>query len=120
MQNLKRLFRRKMYKYTLSSNHYFYNVNLKGVYFTSKYFDCLDGHCTIYKGYSWDGCSFVKDYAETYIASLEHDALYQYGKKLGINRKVCDLQFYRTMRKYDFKKRKHYYLGVRLFGWIFY
>ncbi len=119
MPNLKRLFRRK-YKYTLTSNHYFYNINLKGVYFTSKYFDCLDGHCTIYKGYSWNGCSFVKDFAETYIASAEHDCLYQFGYLLGLKRKYADIQFYNTMVDYHFKYSKLYYNGVRTFGFMFY
>ena len=119
MLNLDHLYNNK-YKFTLKEAHHFYNASLKDVYFSDKYFECVGGFCTIKAGYSWDGCTVVKDYKETYFASLEHDCLYQYGKKLGIKRKICDLQFYRTMCKWGFKKRKLYYLGVRIFGWLFY
>lgn len=106
--------------FTLEADHCFYNEKLKYTYFKNEFFECVYGNCVIKKGYSWNGCSFVKDYEETYFASCEHDCLYQFGKRLGLKRKDADLQFYKTMTLYKFSKREKYYLGVRVFGWIFY
>ena len=108
------------YKYTLDKDHYFYIKELEFTYFKDEYFECIYGNCVLKKGYSWNGCSFVKDYDETYYPSAEHDALYQYGRKLKLKRKYADKQFYKSMELYKFVKSEKYYKGVRYFGWLFY
>jgi hypothetical protein len=94
------------------------NITIKGSYST---------------GYAWDGCSPKINILDlflfgtpdgrinvntgkpvTYYASLIHDILYQFGKKIGIARKEADLLFLHYLG--DFELRYLYYAAVRLFG----
>jgi hypothetical protein len=92
-----------------------------------------EGTLTIYKGYSWDGCTpkfklwkfsigtydgyLVEGKPATYYASLVHDALYQFLYDLKLDRKSADDIFLDLMPHYRYKYL--YYYVVRLFGWIF-
>ena len=93
---------------------------------------------TNYKGYAWDGCSpkfKIKDWyfgmweavlnfdtgqSKTYYASLVHDVFYQFAKdvRLFVNRKEVDREFYAILKRDEMRCAIVYYLGVRLFGWI--
>lgn len=93
---------------------------------------------TNYKGYAWDGCSpkmKIKDWylgtweavlnfdtvqSKTYYASLVHDVFYQFAKDIRefVKRKEVDREFYNILKRDGMRFAKIYYVGVRLFGWI--
>ena len=93
---------------------------------------------TNYKGYAWDGCSpkfKIKDWyfgtweavlnfdtgqSKTYYASLIHDVFYQFAKDIRkfVQRKEVDKEFYNILKKDGMRFAKVYYIGVRIFGWI--
>lgn len=93
---------------------------------------------THYKGYAWDGCSpkfkfkdwyfgtweavlnFDTGQSKTYYASLVHDVFYQFAKEVRgfVKRKEVDREFYNILKRDGLRLAKVYYLGVRLFGWI--
>lgn len=115
----------KTYKYTNDKAYRFYEPTLKDVTFTygSDYapiFCCNNGYCIIYNGYAWDGCTLAPDFEQTKEASMAHDALYQFGKMLGLNRKIADKWFRKLLIKNNFKYTNLYYYAVRLFGWLYY
>ena len=112
--------RTKKYKFTLENDHCFYVPELEDVVFSAPFFRCFNGHCVISKGYSWNGATLAKDYPETYIATLEHDVLYQYGAAMNLKRKIADLVFRQKMTEANFKYTNYYYIAVRLCGWFFY
>lgn len=123
---------------------YRYQSSLKGRMLENEWFS-LTGDGTIlvkgthYKGYAWDGCSpkfKIKDLyfgtpeavlqldtgqSKTYYASLIHDVFYQFSRQVGgsISRKEADKEFYAILKRDNFRFARLYYLGVRLFGWIF-
>lgn len=84
---------------------------------------------TVYKDYAWDGCSLVPDFKGTIIASLPHDVIYQFSEKLSEawrfklsqTLKMADGIFYLAMVQNSVKSvvSKTYYLGVRVFGFVF-
>jgi hypothetical protein len=93
---------------------------------------------TNYKGYAWDGCSpklkirdwyfgtweavlnFDTGQSKTYYASLIHDVFYQFAKEVRafVKRKEVDREFYTILKRDGLRFAKVYYIGVRLFGWI--
>lgn len=105
-----------MWKFTLNNDYISFEPLLKGIERDEEYLKVSDCMVSIPKGYSWDGCTFAPDFKKTYFASCLHDSLYQY--KVG--RKLADKVFYSRMKREGFKLSKLYYLGTRLFGWIFY
>jgi len=108
------------YKYCNQEDYSFQVPELCGVTFEDTFFSCTHGFMTIKKGYAWDGCTLAPDTDKTHIASMVHDALYQYGKQLKLKRKVADIWFQHLLSSEAFKWSKLYYRGVRMFGWIFY
>ncbi|MFL0805506.1 MAG: hypothetical protein K6L81_17465 [Agarilytica sp.] len=99
-----------------------------------------DGKITVYKGYSWDGCSpkiSVFDWVYlgtpdgtikittgqpmTYLASLFHDALYQFldHPHMPLKRKEMDDIFLSLMTQSRFSLRWPYYIAVRALGGVF-
>jgi hypothetical protein len=81
------------------------------------------------EGYSWDGCSpkfklFGKfigspDFGnKTKIASLVHDALYQYAGLHSIPKDKCDFIFLSLMKREKFIFSKFYFYAVKYFGFI--
>lgn len=109
-----------MYKYYNQEDYSFQVPELCGVRFDATYFSCIHGYMTIKKGYAWDGCTLAPDSEKTRLASMVHDALYQYGKQLKLKRKVADLWFQYLLNRESFRWANFYYKGVRFFGWIFY
>jgi len=99
--------------------------------------------CTIYPGYSWDGCSprfklFGKSFGtyngpiesyiihktgdiieapQLYFPSAEHDCFCQF-QPAGITRKQADKHFYRSMVARKWKRAKTYYRAVRCWSKI--
>ena len=136
----KKVVKMKHYKYTLQ-----HDVKLKlscipkYVTLSTKWFDLVNGELTVYKGYSWDGCSpkfvlFGKEFGTwdgkkdkhgeepCKYPSLAHDVMYQflsYFNFKGVTRKMIDDEFRARMKAAGFKLANVYYLGVRLFGGIF-
>ena len=108
------------YKYVLEEDYKLYVPELTGQHLITAYFTCEYGHCTIKKGYAWDGCTGVPDTSKTYYASLVHDALYQYGKIIGLKQLVADRWFLYLLKKHQFRLYWLYYAGVRVFGWMYY
>jgi len=102
------------YKYTLPEDLLINVYTLKGIEVGEKWLTIKDCVVFIPKGYSWNGCTLAPDFKETYIASCVHDACYQFKVK----RSKSDKAFYELTNKFKF--RKLYYIGVRIFGWIFY
>lgn len=103
-------------KYILDEDKIFYIPELENYTYTSEELLIRNDIVRISKGYTWDGCTIVKDYNETYVASLLHDILYKHKFK----RELADKIFLIQMEIDKFKYAKIYYYGVRLFGWIFY
>lgn len=108
------------YKYKNQADYAFLLPELQAVKYESEFFVCLYGHITIKVGYAWNGCTMAPDFKATYTASMVHDALYQYGKRLGLKRRVADRKFYFMLIHNFFSCSELYYLAVRLFGWLFY
>lgn len=90
------------------------------------------------KKYSWDGCTpkfYLFDILlgtpdgvidsgtkkpKTFYASLVHDIFYQFLLDgLPFNRLDADNSLLKLMGETGFKPRRIYWLGVRLFGWLF-
>ena len=92
-----------------------YTDRFKGITFECGWMRIDNNRIIIYKGYSWNGCTFARDNDKTNVASCVHDALYL-AIKLQIDRKVKDLIFYDELKKADFEYPSLYYNGVRLFG----
>lgn len=102
----------------------------KYTFFISKWFSIVDQKITIFKGFTWNGCTFARDGVRnefgipfSWIASCVHDALYGVSV-LMLSRKIKDLIFLDELRKVNFKFLKlpsgfsstSYYAFVRLFG----
>lgn len=124
------------YKWVLNKDIKVDMVTLDGISFESKWIKIENGFITIKSGYAWDGSSpkffignciigtwdgFINDKGlqQAYIASLVHDALYQYLnnlKPLGYTRKAADIEFKRLLEREQFLLSKSYYTSVRLFG----
>lgn len=96
-----------------------------------------EGAITISKGYAWNGCSpTIKlldwgyigtpngtlqsdtNQPKTYVASLVHDALYQFmdDPKMPYSRKQMDQMFLRLLKDTEFSLRYLYYGALRLLG----
>ena len=89
------------------------------------------------KGYAWDGFSPKKNILDicvgtpdgktvephhlpiTYFASMFHDCIYQYKKKVPISRHECDLLFLSMLHQQGFYWSDLYYSFVRVFGWYY-
>lgn len=108
------------YNYKAKVDYWLFVPELSGCNYRDDYFDCTYGHITIKKGYCWNGCTAAPDTPKTYIASMVHDSLYQYGKQLNLKRIVADKWFRHLLKRESFKFSSLYYWGVRLFGWMFY
>ncbi len=108
------------YKFRNKADYRFFVPELTGVWLREDYFTCYNGYTCIKKDYRWNGCTLAPDTAKTRIASMVHDSLYQYGKRLGLKRKIADRWFVYLLKKEAFKWYWLYYAGVRLFGWLFY
>ena len=108
------------YKYKNKEDYRIYVPELSGTIFTSAYLTCNLGEVIIKEGYCWDGCTIVPDTKRTYLASLIHDALYQYGRQLGLKQIVADRWFLQQLLYDKFQLSRTYYLGVRIFGWLWY
>jgi hypothetical protein len=131
-----------VYVYCIKKDHR-YQSSIKGREFKNEWFSLSkDGTVTVkgshYRGYAWDGCSMkfkIKDlyfgtpeavlnfdtgYSKTYYASLIHDVFYQFAKDVRglVKRKEADREFYSILRRDGFRCARVYYVGVRLFGWI--
>jgi hypothetical protein len=108
------------YKYRNEADYTFHVPELSQVLIAEDYFLCVRGKITIKKDYCWNGCTFAPDHKKTYIASMVHDSLYQYGKKIGLKRKVADRWFYYYLQKNMFIFAWVYYASVRIFWRGFY
>jgi hypothetical protein len=114
---------KKEYRFTLQNNYTTYLPELalvKKAYRDKKgriWGKCELGFLTIYKGYSWDGCTGVPNTPETYYASLLHDFGYQFHY---LKRKSIDKIFYHQLLDDNFVYAKTYYIGVRILGYPFY
>ncbi len=108
------------YNYKNKENYNFFVSELSNKHFVDDYFICIQGQITIKQGYCWNGCTAAPDTPKTYKASMVHDALYQYGKQIGLKRIVADTWFSHLLKRESFKWNALYYWGVRLFGWMFY
>jgi len=120
-----------------------YKSAITGREYTNEWFSLAKGGTVIvkgshYRGYAWDGCSpkfkfkdlcfgtpeavlnFATGQSKTYYASLIHDVFYQFAKhiRLYVKRKEVDREFYRILRRDDFRFARVYYIFVRMFGWI--
>lgn len=132
-----------VYVYCIKED-YKYQSSITGREFENEWFKLSkDGMVVVkgtkYKGYSWDGCSpkfKIKDWyfgtweavlnfdtgqSKTYYASLVHDVFYQFAKEVRsfVKRKEVDKEFYAILKRDGLRFAKVYYLGVRLFGWLF-
>jgi hypothetical protein len=132
---------KKLYKYTLTKDFQKYYPELSGVYFEKRwknskgdelYVIVNNGHVTISKAYSWDGCSikFAKfNYKgkEIYIGtpdglhdemkwvSLIHDVLFQFNIGSFI---LANLIFLHGMQEIKWKMTYLYYSVVSTIGWF--
>ena len=122
---------------------YRYQTQITGREFENEWFKLFkDGLMIVkgrhYKGYAWDGCSpkskfkdlyfgigegvlnFETGQSKTYYASLIHDVFYQFAKDIRalIKRKEADREFYRILKRDEFRFAGVYYFFVRLFGWF--
>jgi hypothetical protein len=97
-----------------------------------------EGNIIVKKNYAWDGCSpkgafldqiwgtpdgmidLKTEKPKTYLASLFHDVLYQFGSQTGVTRSEADQLFLACMKEMDFFWAYPYYAAVRAFGWLFY
>lgn len=129
---------KKVLKFTTTRTWVFKSSEIvKPVPFTGKWLHIdWKGSMTVPHGYSWDGCSpkikiFGKIFGtpdgkigrlglpKTYLASLLHDALYQYKKEICVTRKQADLAFLEELEIANFKYAKLYYRAVRIFGGLY-
>lgn len=131
-----------VYVYCLR-NDYTHQSSITGREFENEWFKLSpDGMVLVKgtnkKGYAWDGCSpkfkikdlyfgtleavlnFNTGQSKTYYASLIHDVFYQFAKDVRsfVQRKQVDLEFYKILKRDNFRFAKLYYLGVRALGWI--
>ena len=104
-------------KFILTEDFIFFVEDLKHIKFKNEYIDIWNGVIVIKKGFIWNGCTFALNTKKTMVASLIHDALYQIKV---IDRNKCDKIFYKILKLYDFEFSLLYFLGVKIFGWIFY
>ncbi|MEP1033489.1 DUF1353 domain-containing protein [Ekhidna sp.] len=98
-----------------------------------------------HRGYAWDGCTPKFNFLQitwgnfdgqlhehtyqlprkdkfkprTYYASMIHDILYQYKRCVPVTRKEADRIFYNQLKEAKWIWVGMYWLGVRLFGWIY-
>ena len=127
------------YKWVLPETVSIDMVTMDGIYFLSDWILIDNGVLTIKKGYAWDGSSpklFIGKYIigtwdgptgsnghqKAYMASLAHDALYQYLNELivvGYSRMSADLEFKRLLDREHFLLSNPYYYAVRIFGGLF-
>lgn len=119
MPNLKPL-EMNTYKYRNDKDYTLVIPELINVKTKLQYLTCFWGIIKIKQNYTWNGCTLAPDNEQTHLPSMVHDALYQYGKQLGLKRKVADVLFYTMLKEEQFRWSKLYYHGVRAFGWIFY
>ena len=101
----------------LQSNFKQYIKDLQGIEFSCESGYISKGFLFIKESYKWDGCTLAIDTKETYTASLIHDFLYEYKP---VKENIADKIFYKQLRYDSFKFAKVYYLGVRLFGSLWY
>ena len=121
------LINEKGYFYELTRDYEVYISELKGIYFSSDYLKINNGSVIILSGYRWNGASPKWTWLgvmwgtpdgvmkSTLKATLVHDALYQYGKQIGIKRSLADKVLYSSLELFQLKGL--YYVMVRLFGW---
>lgn len=114
----------------LFASSYNFVLPQKGKIFNSEFLTITDNAIIISSFYSWDGCSpkwkfgnsiiGTPDFGDyTHLASLVHDALYQYSGQHHLTRDECDLIFFKLMQYTQFKYAKLYYRAVRLLGGFF-
>lgn len=113
----------------LNENLVYYNKNFLGIDFKNDYLEIKDGTITIYAGFEWNGCSFVRDgerdkdgLPSSWKASCIHDALYRFDL-IPMKRAIKDKIFYELLLEVNFKflgvrGSELYYAGVRLFGGV--
>ena len=79
------------------------------------------GMIVIREGYAWNGNSFAVDTKRNLLASLFHDALYQFSGCAGfsMSRDECDLLFLGVNRSSGFMLAGTYYSAVKQFGGMF-
>ncbi len=135
----------RVWRFVHHSDFSYRSTFLIGRSFTSDWLEIKpDGEIKVLgsfdRGYAWDGCTpkwnFLHitwgifdgntyrfgpgDYKpRTYYASMVHDVLYQYKRCAPVTRKEADLIFLEMLLKADFLWAQVYYIGVRMFGWIF-
>jgi len=123
---------------------YEYISSIKDREFENEWFKLAkDGTITVKglnkDGYAWDGCSpklikiadmyfgtpegvlnFTTGKPKTYYASMIHDVLYQFSARIKhlVKRKEADMEFYKILKRDEFRAAKLYYWGVKLCGWI--
>lgn len=95
------------------------DIDYEGQWITIRY-----NYLCVKEGFEWNGCTGARDTKRTWIASCVHDALYT-DLNVPLNRKQKDLIFYTELKRAKFKflgvpASWMYYLGVRIFGGIFY
>lgn len=123
---------------------YKYKSSITGRTFENEWFTLeKDGAITVKgsnrKGYAWDGCSpkiikiadmyfgtpegllnYSTGQPKTYYASMIHDVLYQFSGEIKrfVRREEADREFYKLLKRDNFRSALFYYRCVRLFGWI--
>jgi hypothetical protein len=123
---------KRVYKYVTNEVMCDYLPHLRGVYLDAPFLKVENGHCTVPKGYAWDGCTpKIKIFGkiigtpdgkndECKVATLWHDAEYQYSHELskqGVKRAESDFRFYMNLVR-RWNHAELYYNAVRLFGWL--
>jgi hypothetical protein len=119
------------------SGKYFYEVEdpivFKGVdeelRFSHPYCRIQKGVLTVKRGYQFNGASPRISFMSLEIGTPQgrgnytieafavHDALYQFGRKIGLKRSCCDKILLQMLQEKGFPFAKIYYLTVRAFGW---
>jgi hypothetical protein len=89
--------------------------------------DYSEDTIAIAKGFTWDGASIpwwlrwlIEPTRRTKEGSMVHDLLYASGN--GVSRKAADYKLFKELVEDDVQPIKAFsmWLGVRLFGWIFF
>ena len=122
----------KKYFYIIIEDIEFYDDRFKSLDFSNDYCEFKNGKLTVKKGYAFNGatprweffgCEFGTPQGRAYSGLRGfafHDAMYQYGKVIGLKRKYAD-RVQKTIHIEDeFNPAKFYCVVLRVFGWLAY
>lgn len=119
----------KKYFYIITEDIEIYDERLIGVEFSDKYCSFKNGKLTVKKGYTfngasprweWFGCEFGTPQGRA-LSGIRgfafHDAMYQHGKNIGLDRKSADGIQKDIHIEDGLKPAKLYYSILRATGW---